>query len=972
MADTTLFGVPPGADFPKALRDGVIARYGAAGPEALARVQIFVNTGRMQRRLRSLFAEGGALLLPRIRLIQDLGKGLTDAPLPPAISPLRRRLELAQLIARLIEGAPDLAPTASAYDLADSLATLLDEMHGEGVTPEEIAQLDVTDQSGHWARALEFIRIVQAFVADEDAPDAEARQRMVVERLAAQWAEAPPPDPILIAGSTGSRGATHLLMEAVARLPQGAVILPGFDFDLPEPVWESLSDAMKSEDHPQFRYGKLLKTLGLSPSAVGEWAKAPAPCPPRNTLLSLALRPAPVTDQWMSEGAHLEGIAEATAQITYLKAPSARAEALAIALRMRQAVDTGETLALITPDRMLTRQVTAALDRWQVTVDDSAGFPLHLSAPGRFLRLVARLYGQRLTIEALLTLLKHPITHSAGDRGTHLLRTRELELSLRRNGPAFPDAASLRKWATKQAEKDEGAPVWAEWLIAALPFEDVPVTRPLADWAALHIACAEALAAGPTGGESELWREAAGRKARAVVDALTADAGFGGDMAPHEYSELFRALLAKSDVRAPDEDFPNLMILGTQEARVQAADVVILGGLNDGIWPPTPAPDPWLNRKMRHDAGLLLPERRIGLSAHDFQMAAGAKEIWLSRAARDSEAETVPSRWLNRLVNLLSGLEAQGGAEALAGMEARGDHWLALAAKLEQPGQVQAAKRPSPRPPVAARPVQYSVTQIKTLIRDPYAIYARGVLGLKPVDPLHPSPDAPLRGTVLHSVLERFIAEDDLSDGAEARLIATASAVLEEEVPWPTARRLWLAKLARVADWFVTSERARRETAAPIGVEKSGKALIGSTGVTLTARLDRVDSSDAGTLRLYDYKTGAPPSKKQQAAFDKQLLLEAAMIEHGAFPEIHVGTVDYAAYIGLGASPKEEPAPLDEISPARTWAELDELIRAYLSPNQGFTARRAPALLTYAGDYDHLSRYGEWEDSDAPTPEDLA
>ncbi|SLN24340.1 PD-(D/E)XK nuclease superfamily protein [Pseudoruegeria aquimaris] len=972
MSDPALYGVPPGVDFPKALRDGVLARFAADGPEALARVQIFVNTARMQRRLRALFAEGGALLLPRIRLIQDLGRGLTDAPLPPAISPLRRRLELAQLITRLIDAEPDLAPKTSAYDLADSLAALLDEMHGEGVTPEDIAALDVSDQSGHWARALEFIKIVQAFVAEEGAPDAEARQRMVVERLIAQWAQEPPQDPILIAGSTGSRGATHLLMAAVARLPRGAVILPGFDFDLPAPVWESLADPLTGEDHPQFRYGKLMRTLGVAPGTIHPWTPDRAPCPPRNALLSLALRPAPVTDQWMSEGRHLEGIGAATAEITYVNAPSARAEALAIALRMRVAAETGQSLALITPDRMLTRRVTAALDRWRIKVDDSAGFPLHLSAPGRFLRLVSRLYGQRLTIEALLTLLKHPIAHSASNRGAHLLRTRELELSLRRRGPAFPDAEALLNWGRTREEKDPGALAWAQWLASALPFEETPVTRPLSEWVARHIACAEALATGPEAAESELWREAAGRKARAVVDSLVQDAAYGGAMPPHEYAELFRALLAGSDVRAPDEDFPNLMILGTQEARVQAAEFVILAGLNDGIWPPTPAPDPWLNRKMRHDSGLLLPERRIGLSAHDFQMAAGAKEIWLTRAARDAEAETVPSRWLNRLVNLLSGLREKGGDVALAEMEARGAAWLRMVEALEQPGKAPPAHRPSPRPPVAARPDRYSVTQIKTLIRDPYAIYAKKVLNLSPVDPLRPSPDAPLRGTVLHAILEAFVKADDLSEGAEARLVDTARTVLAESVPWPTARRLWLAKIARVADWFVAQERSRRADSAFLKAEVTGEAAIGKTGVRLTARLDRVDTAQSGALRLYDYKTGNPPSKKAQAAFDKQLLLEAAMIEQGAFPDVPAAEVEQAAYIGLGASPKEVPAPLEDVASGKVWADLEALIRAYSSQTRGFTARLAPELLDYAGDYDHLSRYGEWEDSDAAKPEDLA
>ncbi len=970
----SIYGVPLGVDFPKALRDGILKRYAGQSPDALARLTIYVNTGRMQRRLRDLFHSGEALLLPQIRLLQDLGRSQIGEALPPPVSSLRRRLELAQLIAQLIEAQPDLAARASAYDLADSLAALLDEMQGEGVTPDDIARLDVSDLSGHWQRSLSFISIVQGFIGNDAAPDAEARQRIIIQRLIAQWQEEPPQDPILIAGSTGSRGTTHMLMQAVAALPNGTVVLPGFDFDQPTSVWENLADPLASEDHPQYRYYKLLSAVGLQPQDTPRWTNTPPLQPERNKLLSLALRPAPVTDQWMAEGKDLTGLDKAAGDITLINAPSARAEALAIALRMRQAAETGETVALITPDRGLSRQVSAALDRWDLKADDSAGLPLQLSAPGRFLRLVGQLFGQRLTVEALLTLLKQPITHSAGtDRGPHLLRTRELELHLRRYGPAFPNPIALHSWASKRAAKDAGVTAWVDWLCTALPPEEHSDTLPLSTHLERHIACAEALARGvDQDNESELWKEAAGRKARATIDALSEDAGYGGDMGIRDYTDLFGAVLAKAEVRKPDEEFPNVMILGTQEARVQAADLIILGGLNDGIWPPSPAPDPWLNRKMRHDAGLLLPERRIGLSAHDFQMAAAAKEIWLTRAARDAESETIPSRWLNRLTNLLEGLNSTGGPEALSQMGARGDVWLQLAKTLEQPEHcVSPAPRPSPAPPVSARPSQLSVTQIRTLIRDPYAIYARKVLGLEVLDPLRPSPDAPLRGSVLHRILEIFGKEDPLAPNARAKLMEIAAAVMEEDVPWPTARRLWLARLDRVADWFLETETQRHKLGLPSAHEKKGGAEVIDTGFTLTAQTDRIDTTDHGTLRIYDYKTGTPPSAKEQLYFDKQLPLSAALAERGAFKGIDPAPVEAAVYIGLGRIPKEVAAPLDALPPAQAWAELAELIRAYQSPKRGYTSRRAMAKQRFGSTFDHLARFGEWEDADDANPEVL-
>ena len=468
-----VFGLPPGLDFPRALVEGLRARHAGQPPEALARVTLIVNTRRMARRIRDLFDEGPPCLLPRISLVTDLGEMWDLAHIPDPVPRLRRRLELVQLISTLLDGQPDLAPRSAIFHLADSLAGLMDEMHGEGVAPQVIEDLDVTDQSGHWARIKAFLGIVRHyFEADPENPDVETRQRMVIERLTGLWAEAPPQSPIIVAGSTGSRGATQILMQAVARLPQGAVVLPGFDFDAPAHVWEALGDPMTSEDHPQYRFVRFAQGAGITARDVRPWSADAPPHPARNALISLALRPAPVTDQWLRDGPALQGIEDAMADVTLIEAPSTRTEALAIAMRLRQAAEDGQTAALITPDRTLSRQVTAALDRWHILPDDSAGQPLHLSPPGRFLRHVADLFRQTLSAEALLTLLKHPLTHQGAARGDHLRLTRDLELHLRRFGPPYPTAESLRAWAA--GKTDPLIADWVNWICACFTDQAQP------------------------------------------------------------------------------------------------------------------------------------------------------------------------------------------------------------------------------------------------------------------------------------------------------------------------------------------------------------------------------------------------------------------------------------------------------------------------------------------------------------------
>ena len=975
-ASPRIFALPPGTDFPAALVAGLRHRMAESPPEAMARVTLYVNTTRMQRRITALFIAQGAAFLPRIRLVTDLASAAPMSGLPPAVSPLRQRLVLAQLIEGLLQQQPDLAPRSALYDLADSLATLLDEMQGEGVSPSKIASLDVANHSAHWARTRAFMTIVAQLLAQTGQPDAQTRQRMLVEAIAAAWASSPPKDPVIIAGSTGSRGTTALFMQAVARLPQGAIVLPGFDFDLPGKVWDGLADTMTAEDHPQYRFFKLMQNFHITHDQIVPWHATPAPSPARNALISLSLRPAPVTDQWLSEGQKMQDLPAACADMTLLEAASPRAEALAIALILREAAENGTTAALISPDRGLTRQVTSALDRWGILPDDSAGRPLALSAPGRFLRHVLGLFEDRLTAEALLILLKHPLTASGKggplSRGDHLLFTRNLELKLRRKGPAFPTGADLMLWAG--AEKDPKTVVWAAWLAQLLDGLVNPAKRPLADHIARHRTLAQALSAGPDVGSGGLWEKEAGEAALAVMDTLEAEAEHGGAMTPADYRHLFEALLARGEVREPLQSHPRIMIWGTIEARVQGAELVILGGLNDGIWPQSPPPDPWMNRAMRMEAGLLLPERRIGLSAHDYQQAIAAPRVVISRAVRNADAETVASRWVNRLTNLLNGLPEQGGKEALEEMRARGKAWLAIAAEAERPDPiVPSAPRPAPRPPVAARPAKLAVTGIKTLLRDPYAIYARHILRLFKLNPLRPSPDALLRGSVLHKVLETFTRtrpEAESRDAARARLMAIAQIVLAAEVPWPAARALWLSRLNRAADFFLGVESALGGT--PVVIEEQGAVALTGLPFTLTAKPDRIDALPDGRVHIFDYKTGSPPTQKQQEFYDKQLLLEAAMAERGAFAALDgPRQVAGITYIGLGSSPKEDTSTPDEATLGKVWEELHHLIREYMTPERGYVSRRAMHEERFPGDYDHLARYGEWEMTDEAKPEDI-
>lgn len=971
--DNGLFGLPCGVDFAQSFAKGLVARMRGRPPEAMARVTVYVNSGRTMAAFRTALIGHAPLLLPRLQVIDHLGGG-------SLVAPLARRLDLGRLVDAALRRQPDLAQGQSVPRLAASLTQLMSEMQEEGLDQHALEAIDVSEHAQHWGRSLAFLKIATDFHLSGDMVDRPARLRDAVESLTLDWTSGRnlPADPVIVAGSTGSRGATRDFMRAVARLPNGAVLLPGFDPWQPDAVWQSIDH--RSEDHPQSRYAPFIAEFGR-PKNWDDSTKAPSE--PRNRLISLALRPAPVTDQWVADGPQLGDLQDATSSMTLIEADQPAQEAEAIALVIRDAVERGQRITLMSSNRLLARRVAAALDRWRIIPDDSAGQPLALTSTGLMMRHVAALFGQPLTIDALVILLKHPVTNTgSGDeaRRQHQIHTRDLELNLRRKGPVFPSGDALRDWGSKGRTAERL--LWSDWLAGILD-ELLPLAadrqpRPLRLRLTELIRIAETFAAGPDGQpqQSRLWGGKDGQQVRAVLQHLLDHADHGHDIVPAEFSDLLSEEIQRHATRETVVTHPLVTFRGPREARTENAPLIVLAGLNEGGWPQALDPDPWLSRPMRLEAGLNLPERRIGLAAHDFQQAAGLPEVILTRARRDAEAETIPSRWLNRLTNLLGGLPDQNGKVALEQMRQRGQRWLDLAdLQLRSTARTEPAQRPSPIPPGRAFD-ELSVTDVTRLIRDPYAVYARRVLGLMPLPPMRAEPDPALRGTVLHRIVQEFLQKrpsgSDSPEKLRAMLLDCADRVLDEDVPWPSARMFWRARIAGIADRLAQDEAARlRAGHQPVIIEKQGRATVAGMDFTLTARPDRIDLGPDSQAYIYDYKSGKPPTDKQIAQFDKQLPLEAAMVQRGAFDAL--GPIDVAgiSYIQLGGEGKTEPREFPAGSAEHTWAGFVTLIGKYLRGERGFTARLAMEQSAHASDYDHLSRLGEWSITQQAVPQRL-
>lgn len=971
-----VYTIAAGVPFLDALAAGVLQRHGAA-PEALVRVTVLLPTRRACRSLAESFlrlGDGKPMLLPKMTPLGDIDEeelilgGEAELEIPPAIPGLRRQLLLARMI--MARGDGDTSPEQAAQ-LARELARLLDQVQTERLSFDGLAALvDDAGLSEHWRRTLDFLTILTdhwpSILAEEGTVDPADRRNRLLEAQAARWRGSPPPGPVIAAGSTGSIPATADLLKTVAGLPGGAVVLPGLDRDAEDAVWEGLEPS-----HPQYGLANLLRHLGVERDAVADWPTpvGSASPPLRTALINQALMPAAMTDRWRARtpppGNAFDGVDR-------IEADGERDEAAMIALVLRRTLETeGKTAALVTPDRGLARRVAAELARWDIDIDDSAGTPLMETPPGAFFRLCARVVADGLAPVGLLSLLKHPFAAGGLDPAACRRLVRRLERAVLRGPRPAPGLDGLAAAVAELApERAGGLDVLIEGLQrAASPFAacfhgpDGALTGLLA----AHVGMAESLAASDgESGSARLWAGEAGEALAGFVAELNEAAPALGAISAREYPALIDALLAPRAHRPRYGRHPRLFIWGLLEARLQQADVMILGGLNEGGWPPEAEASPWMSRPMLERFGLSQPERRLGLAAHDFTQAAAAPEVILSRAARSGGSPSVPSRWLLRLETLFRG-------SALEGRFVADGAWNGLFRQLDRPGCFLDPVEPRPTPPLASRPRKLSVSRVETWIRDPYSIYARDILKLKPLDPIDADPGAADRGTVVHEALDRFVRRwpDALPDDALGELLKTGSGVFDEQLTHPAVRAFWWPRFERIAAWFVDNERARRRAGRmPVQTETDGEIRFAAPGgaFTLNGRADRIDRGPEG-LVIIDYKTGGAPSQKQVASgLAPQLTLEAAMAQAGRFDGVAGEVVSDLVYMQLsgGRVPGRESGVSEDVETlaADALQGLQERVATFDDEATPYLSRPVPQFARRFGDYDHLARVREWMDGD--------
>ncbi|MEL6365625.1 MAG: double-strand break repair protein AddB [Pseudomonadota bacterium] len=969
-----VYSIPAGRPFLKDLARGLVDALGA-DPMDLARAEVLLPTRRAARAFAEAIREASgaeATLAPRVRALGDLDDndllfeaGLDGLDLPPAATAADRRLTLARLVyARDAAAAEGGASWTRALAGADALSAFFESVTTEDADLTRLAELAPDNLAEHWRDAAAFLEIAAeawpAHLKERGLIDPAERRRLAVEAYAERLRATPPDRPVIAAGSTGSMPAVAALLAAVAQAPTGCVVLPGLDQGLDEHGWR-----LVDERHPQGGLKALLAQDDMCDrAAVRRWPGSPSAddLTPRRALMGAALRPADATETLRDAADALAPHAGLAVQGLRLVATEDEThEAATVAVLVREALETpGRSVLVVTPDRELARRIASTLRRWDIAIDDSAGREAHRSTAGAFLERAAAYLANPTDPVALAALCRHPLARFGLSPEDAARAASQIDRALR--GPRREESADA---TLERAAKDEAASGVVAAMRAALAASGFETAQNAEDRVAAHLAFCEAIAAGDRdAGETRLWSaHGGGALAEALADLRNSLAGFGALSAP-EYGAFFRRLLSGVSIRPRSGDHPRALILGPLEARLQSADLVILAGLVEGGWPKAAEEDPFLSRTMRAAIGLPSPERRIGLAAHDFQQLASAPETRLVWAKRAGGAPARPSRFIVRLLNILTGDALKTvAAEAVAPQPQS-----AWAADLDQIDRPRPAAAPQPRPPLAARPRTLSASDLKALARDPYAVYAKKILRLRKLDALDDNIDARLRGTVAHKALEIFAARLLEGEAFEPeRLFDDLERAMQAEAVPETVRNRWRPRLRRSLEALARVDDGLR-TGAVAALEDEGRWTatdLPGGPLTITAKADRIDRDADGRALIWDYKTGAPDTHKQMAAgLAPQLPAEALILEAGgyaAFQNVRVAGLGFIALSGkAGADFKLYVGKtLDDVMEAARRG-LPEILAAFDDPQTPYLSQPRAFSQKHAGDYDQLARRAEW------------
>ena len=886
-----IYGVSFSEDLADSLVRDLLEKY-KNNPLQLARVHIVLPTKRACLCVKNTFMhlmKDKGLLLPQLLSLYELD--FFDETIPPALSKLERTL----LLARLCMAKPNILSYDQALKMAISLGELLDYTYQYDLDFSKIGQLVQEKQfATHWEQTVQFLDILHTYwpqiLNEQGKIDPTDRIIRTIRSFISKIRNGFQ-YPIVLAGFTDIFPAISELIEVVSKNDNNLILKENYYCDDSQiPFYTDLH-------RPQER-------IVIEALTKDSWERSDLP---DNTFQNVML----LQTETMSE------------------------EALAIALILREVLETpNQTASLVTTDRVLARQVISQMKRWGVQLDDSAGTPLNHTESGVFLELIAEV-GLHPTATNYLALLKHPLSADKNMPGKlhQLVQSQEKVLREKQSNWTMNLNVNFDPW---------------------IHLFQNNILTPFAEILKKHMEIAENLATSADKSAVErLWQTEDGQVLFQLISDLLVQGEQIGEIEPATYPAILKLLMQQISIRPKYGMHPRLDILGPIEARFHHTDVCVIGGLNEGVFPPLPETGPWLNRPMRAALGLPSPEEKIKELALDFAHNFCASKVYLTRAQKMDGAQTVPSRFIERL-----------SAVAKINNLVFPEYQSRLPKLLDEPDDYDSSKRPTPCPPRDARPKHLPVTQIEMWRRNPYAIYARYILKLRPLPMLENVNKNAQFGTLIHEVIKEFLSEKSTSQD-KSHLLHIAEKIFDESCLNSVDKILLKIKFEAMADFIIEQQQKDFSSVKESLFEEKMVYTFDVDGepFTLEGTADKIDILKDNSVRVIDYKTYIPPKQKEvKAGYAPQLTLEALLISETI--SLKVSTLSY-----WHLSDKKDQSMdyniVESVSEAndliqKTKEGVFQMIRTYRNEAVSYEVCPIPSQAPQYNDYAHLARMQEW------------
>lgn len=923
-----IYNIPFGLDFCDILAEKLLNETKEDALK-LAEYVVILPTSRASRNLQKAFsAKAKNMILPQIISLNMIDEDdislLGNKEISQTISNIKRGFVLTSFI---MEVKAFEMNKAQALQLAFELGNLFDKIETQKLSIKNLDQIIPEEFSEHWQVTLEFLYQVydqwQEYLQAHNLISKAEQRNLILKSQQKIWQDSN--KNIIIAGFSSTIPAMLDLMKTVYHLPNGEILIQGLDRSL---EFSDLSEV-------DYLYGvyEIINHLDIDKKQIADFCNAQNI---RQELTSLAMLPSDKTTAWRLDNSISR---ETLKNTSYIECENEQNEAEIISLILRKELETPvQTVSLITPDRNLARCVASNLEKWNITANDSSGQPMQHTPVVNWLKLVLNMVVDNFSPVSFLACMKHPFASCGENKASFKANLRTLEKEIRKKKSVNLSVFILDK----------------------ISFLKSSTEMPFADFLKAHILLAEQLASTDDKKGSEIiWKSECAEEVANFIHEIFENST-GEPITIEEYETMFSLIISGQQVRKKYGFHPRLSILGLTESRLTKTDVTVLGGLNEGIWPPEPDVDGWMSRPMKKDFGMLSPDVNIGLSAFDFSNAFNFDKVYLTRAKKSNTSINIKSRFINRLEGVLQSKNLNLPINL---------EWEELAKKLNH-AEFEETQRANPCPHVESRfRDSISVSAVDILRKDPYAFYASRILKLKKLDDVEEEISVATKGTIIHACLEEFIKQypKELPENAEQELLLIGQKVFDDNIGNSNYYSFWWPKFENIVTWFIDNEKVRREINGyqNLAVETSGSIDI--NGVKVTAKADRIDVGVDG-VEIIDYKTGNPPSMKAMETLRYvQLPIEALIANANGFgiDKTTNNVSDISVWSLKGKAQEGNKTPSISVSEEllnNTDEMLSNLISYFQQADTTYPAEPNIYKSLRYNDYEHLSRLKLWRD----------